>query len=770
MRKLTQLLTLLCLTPFAFAAYTPPLEYGVAATITFDLYNTDGTLDVDEADGGTEVTLYCDEGAGATATNDFVDEGPYYSLSLTAAELQCARLVVSVGATDTNNIHIWTVGSASAQVDNDGSWLDAVPWNSVWDAEVESEVDDALGGGTGTSLNAIPWNSSWDTEAQSEANDALLALGLDHLLSTSVTGADVSDDSIIAQLVSDDATADWDSYNNVTDSKEALRNITGQLVVDVGTAGAGLTGVPYNSAWDPEIQSEVTDALNAYDPPTNAELTSAAANVSVDELQATALADMFNTDSGTTYGSAVSGSVVAQTADNAGGSGLTESGIADAVWNETRSGHTTAGTYGEHTNADVVEWLGSVPTALETSTDIADAVLDEDLTAHQTTGSLGAAIGDGDAGAGMTESGGTGNHMTAVPYNSAWDTDIQSEAADALIAYDPPTRTELTSDINGLNDLSAAQVNAEVDTALADYDAPTRAELTSDISGLNNLSVAQVNAEVDTALSDIHLDHLLATDYDPASPPGTATAYLNEIAENDVGVTRFTVNALENGPSGSGASAAAISDAVWTEAIADHSGTSGSTAEQLAAASAGGDPWTTAIPGSYTSGQAGNVLGNLNDLSAAQVNAEADTALADYDAPTRAELTSDIGGLNDLSAAQVNAEADTALADYDPPTRAELTTDIGSVTTAINGLNDPTAAAIAAAVMAETCEDQGSGYTVQECLSILLAEAAGTATYTNGTRTWVVSDPSGTETRLTIVYGVDADGDRSTSTPAPVTP
>lgn len=60
----------------------------------------------------------------------------------------------------------------------------------------------------------------------------------------------------------------------------------------------------------------------------------------------------------------------------------------------------------------------------------------------------------------------------------------------------------------------------------------------------------------------------------------------------------------------------------------------------------------------------------FNDLSAAQVNTEVDTALADYDAPTSAELVSeinsvqaDIAALNNLSAAQVNAEVDTALAD-----------------------------------------------------------------------------------------------------------
>jgi len=55
----------------------------------------------------------------------------------------------------------------------------------------------------------------------------------------------------------------------------------------------------------------------------------------------------------------------------------------------------------------------------------------------------------------------------------------------------------------------------------------------------------QINSEVDTAIEDYHLDHLLAADYDPSSKPGVATALLNELVENDEGVSRFTENALE---------------------------------------------------------------------------------------------------------------------------------------------------------------------------------------------------------------------------------
>lgn len=52
-------------------------------------------------------------------------------------------------------------------------------------------------------------------------------------------------------------------------------------------------------------------------------------------MTAVALKDFFDTDSGTTYAAAVAGSVVKEIVDNAGGSALTEAGIATAVWQDT---------------------------------------------------------------------------------------------------------------------------------------------------------------------------------------------------------------------------------------------------------------------------------------------------------------------------------------------------------------------------------------------------------------------------------------------------
>jgi hypothetical protein len=50
------------------------------------------------------------------------------------------------------------------------------------------------------------------------------------------------------------------------------------------------------------------------------------------------------------------------------------------------------------------------------------------------------------------------------------------------------------------------------------------------------------------------------------------------------------------------------------------------------------------------------LIAALNNISTAQVNTEVDTALADYDAPTKAELDSAIATLNNLSATDINAQ------------------------------------------------------------------------------------------------------------------
>jgi hypothetical protein len=76
------------------------------------------------------------------------------------------------------------------------------------------------------------------------------------------------------------------------------------------------------------------------------------------------------------------------------------------------------------------------------------------------------------------------------------------------------------------------------------------ANVLSTVLNQNDLDSTEVQAAAAAALIAIHLDRLLAVTYDPAAKPGVADALLNELVESDAGVSRFTSNALEQGPGG----------------------------------------------------------------------------------------------------------------------------------------------------------------------------------------------------------------------------
>ena len=103
------------------------------------------------------------------------------------------------------------------------------------------------------------------------------------------------------------------------------------LVDDIGVAGAGLTAIPWNAAWDAEVESEATDALNAYAPPTNAEMEARTlAAAAYFDPAADTVASVTTVDSTTTLGAP----------------GLAS--IAAAVWDRLTAALTTAGSVGAY--------------------------------------------------------------------------------------------------------------------------------------------------------------------------------------------------------------------------------------------------------------------------------------------------------------------------------------------------------------------------------------------------------------------------------------
>ena len=181
-------------------------------------------------------------------------------------------------------------------------------------------------------------------------------------------------------------------------------------------------------------------------------------------------------------------------------------------------------------------------------------------------------------------------------------------------------------------------VGADVDAILADTDELQTNQgnwVTATTVALNAQGKADVNAEVDAALAD----------YDPPTK-----AELDAAESNIRGADSDTLKTISDQVDGlNDPSASAIADAVWDEAIADH--TTG-----------------TSFGGKNQKVVPSETLADYKaDVSSLAVEANVEThvtnSLNSYDPPTRTELTSDkdeiiteIDTLNDLSAADVNAE------------------------------------------------------------------------------------------------------------------
>jgi hypothetical protein len=106
-------------------------------------------------------------------------------------------------------------------------------------AAIEAQTDDI--GAAGAGLTAVPWNAAWDAEVQSEVDDALVAQNLDHLVKIAVDtsfATTVHVDSVIGQLAADGA-----GYDRTTDSLEAIRDRGDAAWITGGGGGLDAAGV-----------------------------------------------------------------------------------------------------------------------------------------------------------------------------------------------------------------------------------------------------------------------------------------------------------------------------------------------------------------------------------------------------------------------------------------------------------------------------------------------------------------------------------------------
>jgi uncharacterized tellurite resistance protein B-like protein len=145
----------------------------------------------------------------------------------------------------------------------DSAWVTATGFSTHTAANVRTEMDS-----NSTQLVAIVADTNelqgdnvpgliaaLNDLSTSDIDTRLAAIGLDHLVSASVTGTDITDNSIIAKLVSKESTADWDDFVNTTESLQALRD-------NAGTAGAALTDLGgMSTTMKAEVNTQVDTAF-----------------------------------------------------------------------------------------------------------------------------------------------------------------------------------------------------------------------------------------------------------------------------------------------------------------------------------------------------------------------------------------------------------------------------------------------------------------------------------------------------------------------------
>lgn len=94
-------------------------------------------------------------------------------------------------------------------------------------------------------------------------------------LTTLATAAALTTVDTVVDGVQTDLSNATDGLGAIKTAVDTVDGIVDSILVDtaeIGTAGAGLTAVPWNTAWAAPVNAEADTALSDYDPPTNAEM------------------------------------------------------------------------------------------------------------------------------------------------------------------------------------------------------------------------------------------------------------------------------------------------------------------------------------------------------------------------------------------------------------------------------------------------------------------------------------------------------------------
>ena len=169
-------------------------------------------------------------------------------------------------------------GSILSHLMSTGATVETSSYDASTDSLQAIAVDTTEIGAAGAGLTAVVWNSDWDTEVQSDVNDELVLQNLDHLCKVTTTvaaDADLSayvvDGTILSHIMSVGAAIETDSYDASTDSLQALR-VRGDAAWTTGS-GTGLTSIDTGTCQTAECTAASSITLAEVDQYANGILT-----------------------------------------------------------------------------------------------------------------------------------------------------------------------------------------------------------------------------------------------------------------------------------------------------------------------------------------------------------------------------------------------------------------------------------------------------------------------------------------------------------------
>ena len=468
-----------------------PLK-NTALRVYFPIYDADGDLVSGAAGLDSEISK--DGGTFADCTNEATEiasaSGTYY-LDLTSTEMNADAVVIIVKTTTTGAkttpIFLYPVEATDIPVN-------VTAWNgtAVATPDTAGYPKVTLKSGTGTGeINLTSGRADANTTyiAGSAVSTSSAQLGVNVVNaggtawgSGAITAGSIAADAIGASELATDAVTEivsavWAAASRTLTANTNLNDPSAATIADAvwdearsghtsaGTFGEGVV-----------VSSIATAAITA-------------AAIAADAIGASELAADAASEIATAVWAAVTRTLTANTNLN----DPSAAAIADAVWDEARSGHTSAGTFGEGVvvssiataaitaAAIAADAIGASELATDAVTEIVNAVwaaASRTLTANTNLNDPSAAtIADAvwdEARSGHTSAGTFGQGVATVQGNvtgsvgsvASGGITAASFAADAITSS-VLAASAVTEIQTGLSTLSAAQVNAEVVDALA---------------------------------------------------------------------------------------------------------------------------------------------------------------------------------------------------------------------------------------------------------------------------------------------------------------